>query len=336
MIELKLHRTIRSLKKQWKKLEIGVSPFQTYDMNKAVWNHRLFFLLREKLIFVYAEVIDNGNTKLIAPLAYRKGKNTKERKYIALSEINGLRNYDFVYSHMASTQELDYYTSFLINSIDCELDLNWVCEESPILRYAGKHTETATVEKLEQGAICFGSSYDKYFSGLSKNAKQNIRTAYNRLIADGKRYDFHVFYREPIPKEIVRSMMNVYCRRRSEKYNNMSLLHSVYLKYLDWQTHLYANSLFSFTACLKINGSIAAFLSGYVDAKQRIVSVPRLAIDSDHGRYSPGIVLMNETAKYFAEHETLQKLDLYGFEAAYKRQMGAELYYKYRIGIKRA
>lgn len=328
MTEVKIHKSINGLAEKWKQLEDTVSPFQTFEINNAVWQSRLFYYVRQKLTFVYAEVLDDGVTRLIAPLC-----KSSKGEYSSLSSINGLRNYDFVYSHFEAPEKIDYYTAALLDSLKGPVQFDCVREDSPIVRYAMSNQHISTVEQLEQGAIYFGNSYGEYHSSLSKNTRQNLRTAYNRMNTDNRKYSFEVFNGTPVPGKLIKELMSVYCKRRSEKYNNASFFHSMYLRYFDWQTREYENSGPFFTAVLKIDDKVAAFMSGFTDTNKGTVSIPRLAIDSCYGRYSPGILLLNETAKYFESNSDYQWLDLFGRSATYKLQMNAKPYYKYNVEI---
>ena len=79
---------------------------------------------------------------------------------------------------------------------------------------------------------------------------------------------------------------------------------------------------------------IAAFLSGLIDKNSKSVIIPRLSINDDFLKYSPGIVLINETAKKLAENKNIDNLDLSKGDEQYKFSMGGEVYYTMNFDVK--
>ena len=67
--------------------------------------------------------------------------------------------------------------------------------------------------------------------------------------------------------------------------------------------------------------------------KTKSVIIPRLSINDDFLKYSPGIVLINETAKKLAENKNIDNLDLSKGDEKYKLSMGGEVYYTMDFGI---
>ena len=309
--------------KSWKR---GGRPFQSYKINSQVFKRRLLYTARSRSRMVYAEVKDESGTILIIPLI----KNRNGTLY-SLSNVNGLKNYDIIFDTSQEPLKVVKGIDFFFDSVSNRVELDDVTQMSPLIKWTEHSDHDVVIEKIEQIRIPYQSSYEDYISGLSKSAKQNIRTAYNRMNNDNRNYSFKCYFGEPIPPDKQQKILNVCCKRRSEKYHNASVLHSFYLKYLDWITEECQTNHFAFNAVLEIDGEVAAFMSGFENRFEDEISIPRLAIDATFSRYSPGIILLNETAKVLTETQRTKFFDLYGATAPYKKQMGGQLYYKYRI-----
>ena len=75
-------------------------------------------------------------------------------------------------------------------------------------------------------------------------------------------------------------------------------------------------------------------MSGFKTHDGQIVSIPRLAIDTSFGFYSPGYVLLTEVIRYIAAHPMLQELDLSRGDEKYKFDMGGQPYTTTDVDLK--
>lgn len=174
--------------------------------------------------------------------------------------------------------------------------------------------------------IFIGNTYEEYYSKLSKSTRQNIRTAYNRMNKDGLDYKFDFIINKPLGKEKLSQIIDIYCERHSSRYNvKTSKLKKFYLKHFDFSTKC-QQKYKNIYCLLYINDKIAAFMSGLINEKDESVIIPRLSIVEDFYRYSPGIVLINETAKKFEKFPSLNNLDLSKGNETYKTVMGGIVY----------
>ena len=188
---------------------------------------------------------------------------------------------------------------------------------------------------MENVSINIGNDYESYFSSLSKHTRQNVRTAYNRVKKEGTSLNYSVFINQKIPQKLLNELIELYCDRHEKHYGvKSSKFKRFYLKHFDFSTaclRQYKN----FCAVLKLNSEIVAFLSGLINEQNKSIIVPRLSICDEYSRYSPGVILINETAKRIAEAKDLQILDLSKGKEQYKVSMGGEIYYQVNLVIKR-
>lgn len=165
--------------------------------------------------------------------------------------------------------------------------------------------------------------YDDYFPSLSKHMRQNIRTSYNRLKTDGGTFELICCGYKTMPDDLRDALQKLYLNRQVEKYGK-SILYKYFVKYVDLGTKIQRTDKIEEKAfILYIDGKVAAFYDAIYDADT--VLVPRLAISEDFERYSPGVMLINESIKILI-NEKKRCLDLTHGTEKYKLSMGGEIY----------
>ncbi len=324
MISIK--KNIISLKKEWKNIdEYQRYIYQTYGFQRALFKRLFIYGLQYREKYAYYVVRKDGKVLFIAPLS-KKG-NT----YSIIGNMNGVPVYDFIYAPNFSGEDYREGIKELFRFLKMEsITFNWVLPESPLYKYAQEMGTEQT--EIDCVALEFGKSYDDYYGGLSKNTRQNIRTAYNRLAKDEVQLKFKLV-KGKIDRKTLNQMIEIYCNRHVERYGaKQSSLKKAYLKYFDFATNFYKKNADTYNALLYCNEKLVAFFTGSKSG-DRIV-VPRLSIDGEYGKYSPGVLLINETVKALTEEGQIRVLDLSKGEEKYKYTMGGERYALYKFAIK--
>ena len=85
----------------------------------------------------------------------------------------------------------------------------------------------------------------------------------------------------------------------------------------------------NFYAILKCDNELIAFMSGIQE--NHSFRVPRLSINDEFFKYSPGIILINETIKSLSVSHPKIDLDLGIGDEKYKKSMGGTEYDMMRI-----
>ena len=331
MLEIKKHFTPFPLKNQWKRFEgKGINIYQTYYVQRTIFTRLPFYSIKGKYKPIYYEVLNNHQTVLIIPLCKYNGKD----EYSIIGLFNGLQSYDFIYDHSESIETLSSYLSFFMKSLKyTKLYIKNMPQSSLVYQALQTANFVDTVCTSKNVNIFVGSCYEEYYNSLSKHTRQNIRTSYNRLNKDGLDCEFQFYINQPIERRLINELIELYCNRHEKKYEVYSSKYKrFYLKYIDFSTYCQQNHQ-NVYAILKIDGVIAAFLSGLIDKNSKSVIIPRLSINDDFLKYSPGIVLINETAKKLAENKNIDNLDLSKGDEKYKLSMGGEVYYTMDFGI---
>lgn len=179
-------------------------------------------------------------------------------------------------------------------------------------------------------AIHIPNTYEHWLSTLSKNARQNLRTSYNRLKTDNREVKTEIFYRQLIPAKTYRKILLLYCQRLAEK-NKLKPVFALSLllftiKAINPASRSLKYSRDGFHALTFIDGQVASCCSGYICLDSRII-IPRFSINSKLARYSPGGILINEVIKDIIGKNENSDYPIISFDLS----RGAEKY-KYTYG----
>lgn len=195
----------------------------------------------------------------------------------------------------------------------------------PLLDYCQSKPNTTTCVEIP-----FDAGHDAWFRSLSSSVRQNLRTSYNRLTTDGLEYQFEVFSGATRFQFTTKEIIALYCQRHAQRYGiATSRLKRWFLEHQSFATRYYRDADNAYTALLRINGQPAAFLSGLYNSDT--LTVPRLSINEDFRRYSPGMILCNETIRHLSATTGIRTLDLSQGQEQYKFKLGGKCYLLYRF-----
>lgn len=172
------------------------------------------------------------------------------------------------------------------------------------------------------------ASHEAYVASLPKNIYKNIRKAYNHLTTDGKTMELKVFdHAHQAPARTLRHLWRFYFRRkmmwRSQKANALTHLTTTLKAIYEVKSGCATASLRQLPSAelyvLEIDHQPASFMIVYRHRDHLLM--PRLAIDTSFGRYSPGILLILEAAKRWMA-EGVVDFDMCRGDERYKKEMG--------------
>lgn len=180
-----------------------------------------------------------------------------------------------------------------------------------------------------------------FAASLPKNARSVERVARNRLRRDRRSVSFS--FRSsagigegmsgPGARRLLRECRSVYLERQRRRYGHggcqarLFFLHGCYIS-------LSIPGSSSFAAVLRIDGRVAAYMEGYVNAARSALEVPRIAIDTEFARYSPGRLLVTETAGWLRACSRIRSIDLCRGDELYKLALGGTRYETATVRIK--
>lgn len=203
-------------------------------------------------------------------------------------------------------------------------------------------SDAATDKELFQTCDCGAikvKTYDDWYADLGKKHRQNIRTSFNRLKRDNMSWKFVWKSVADMSEKELYDLYGIYGKRRSERSDGGVLLEIKKLmigkKKLFIKDTLNCYCLFSIENCkaalLYIDGKIAAYFMGV--QRGNWFCVPRVSMNSEYARFSPGSMLICEFIK--RQPDGIKLLDFTRGDERYKFDNGAEksrLYY-YRLRL---
>lgn len=318
MLKVKIHRFLRPLKRKWLDLEPS-NVYQTYAIHRKLADRAIFYRVMKKMTFLYAEVIKDGKTVIIAPLKKRGNE------YSTVGRLLGYAIGDYLMDKSLTQEEIAEAVGAIARALRTDrLDFAGILPDSRLkaaIDAAGFPVKTT----CPMGAVYIpiGDSYDEWFHTLHKSARQNIRTAYNRAAVDGRTLDVQVLPNTKISRKLLSELIELYIRRQNTRYGmNYSSARKFYFKYLDFPTAYMNDPRVNYYVIMRIDGRIAGFMSGVIDKKRDCVTLVRIAFDEEYARYSPGMIMVVEAAKSLRDRTGLHTVDM---------SLGGENY-KYVLG----
>lgn len=303
--------------------------FQSKEIQTVYFSRAWIYGLRIKKIPVSYVLFSNNEPVLIFPAL--QSKNEIE----LAGSTNGICSLCPIYFGPEEMYE-DALIYFLRNIKKDRIVIDRLQEESETARILKAINGWAKVESstTENVRIRFENGYDSWYLSLKKSVRQNLRTAYNRCATDGFEVRFELFKGGSISSGMMKELVTIYNNRHELHYGvKTSKLKRMYMEKYDFSTVSLFHNPYAIHAVIYIDGKIAGFFSGYYDTRTRSIIIPRLSIDPEYNRYSPGYLLINEAIRWFENDEDVVCLDLSTGNEKYKIDLGGEIYKKGRYII---
>lgn len=295
-----------------------MQPYQEWEMVRLIQRYYLPFVLSEKEIPVFFSLNDGGETVAIAPMARRFGD---KHPYANFGKAPTVAVKDFIYSSEMPAEKMKECLLSLKDKLG-SIHFYDVPEYSllgKVLDNMGRRCKDHIYT-----TISYRGGYSAYYQRLSKHMRQNIRTAYNYLEKNGIQYSFEIIKGKDLSRADENEIMDIYLARRGEHNKTDSLIHKLYLRNLHYYTIAHRKLDSSYFGILRIGSKIAAFWSGFSNPNRDYISCPRLALDNEFIRCSPGIILLCETAKSLEQNTGICQLDLSRGDHDYKILLSAK------------
>lgn len=324
-------RKFRSIKSLWNNIipEDNGLFYLTYEYSqilvylfyvRKIINFKSYFHKHLKFF-----VSDTTNT-IIAPLCI----DDRNRTIVLMGNIFSSGYNDFIYSSSCKEDDVIPVIEYVKHKYpNYTLEFNDVLEDSIL----NNNNILVLTDKRYCYKIHAVDGYDNWYNSLSKSARQNLRTAYNRLNTDNKKMEFITSMN--VSQEEIEKMVILYKKRMWEilhkNINNLDF-HYEQKKRKEIKKYIQTHPFFYCIgknkrvqiARLYIDNDLAAF---WISFKERDgIIVPRLAINSSFSRYSPGGLLINEYLKNSLDGMSYFSLDLSRGNEPYKKVYNGELY----------
>lgn len=308
---------------------LSLSPYSSWSYNNISYNCFKFRAHRwkEKNFFLIEK--QGGKTLAIIPLTFRRGKLN------IFGDFESGGALDFIYPAETGSDIFDTIFAdlhaFFPNYTLC---LNKINERSPLYQYLQKNNyKNISIRNCVK--IKFGDCYEDYLQSLSKNQRQNLRTAQNRLISDKKEYSLDIKINSIASDTFIKASLRVYNKREGERNHKERGYFSKFRQlYFDPITPAIKKMPNNFNAVLYLQGhGLIAFISGFITNGNEIIC-PRFAMDSTFAKYSPGKLLISQIVKWLIANTDIRCIDLSRGEEQYKYDMGGITHINYDYEIK--
>lgn len=329
-MNFKCYNSIFSIKKYWNIINYSrdnLCVYQTYEFNKMLYISRRTSINNiisnnTKTIFIVG--FDGDIPCCIAPLII----NMNKQEVYLLGYGTNAGYLDFIYNkHIESFRIMELLKKCLKILPGYKFkftDLNETSELFLILKNIN-----VKINNMECYAIKLEDSYNVYYRGLSKSTRQNIRTIYNRLDTDNMNYCLTIYSKEKaMSLSTLRKLNKIYRKRHSEWYKRESIKTRNILNELkQMKRDIIFQSIGkipnTIVAVMYINNEPASFFIGY--KYDNLIIIPRLAIDTQYSRYTPGGLLLIEYIKEIYKYNLEFIIDLCRGNEHYKSVYGGKV-----------
>ena len=254
---------------------------------------------------------------------------------VVSGEIVELDRVDFLYSERAPSELEEAFRTVLRQmAADGIARVTWHYLDAEgitiSLLHAWPHQVTATVQNVR---IDFPDGVEPLLRSLGRTRRGNLQKARNRLRRDNRTVSLAFFSTAGIGKDMAtpegRAMLRrcraVYLARQESRYSHSGWMARLYFTHGSY-VPLSIPGERTFLAALQIDGTIGAYMEGYVNPAHTALEAPRIAMNDTLGRYAPGRLLMMETARWLQDHSAIRTIDLCRGDERYKREVGGTPY----------
>lgn len=320
-----------------------MTPYQSYEFLSISGKGRadkepLLTLMLKDVNYVLRD--DKNRPVMIAPLLI--GKDHGKRVVQLRGQYTSAAYLNFLYNPTECTYEMfDQLMSFICDDLaPCTFKLSKIPEKSLMCSWIERKFADRYRQNTEECVtIRLPESYDEWFGSLSKSAKQNIRTAYNRMERENIEVNFNYSEQRPIKGNELDEMLGLYSNRLIQKNtSNKAVASLLYYpvkigKATNPMTKALANMSCTCHACLYLNNELAACLWALICNDSRVV-VPRLSYNAKYRVYCPGGLLIAETIKSLVKSSSgYTELDLSCGNEPYKYTYGGTPHFNHQYFI---
>lgn len=321
---------LNKIQDEWKALETGgeMTLFQSYQWQQVLLE-KYIPTDTDKYESIYAIVESNSQPCIIAPLwVVKKTFRLLNYKGVYLLGRGSFSDYlNFVYQHFDSSA-FDY----LLNDLSRRYGITYftfenIRETTDVYRHVINNYMVSRNSEYPCVGLCLPHSVEEYHRILSKNSRQNLRTANNRLKKDGENLIFN-FDDQQIDRN---RCLEIREAKLSVTYSKLPLIYRYKYKILNRLRYHFNNfvpiTYYSegkvMTACDE-GGKLRAFFYYGFDIEKTRIRVMAAGTDLEYARYSPGMLLMYNFIINSIQEGKIREIDFTRGDEKYKFSLGGE------------
>ncbi len=321
------------LKADWSRLEKGdeMTIFQSYNwvkmiVEKSIPNDTSYF----ESIFVVVRSIPDSTAVMIAPLWIVKHRfNIVNNKCIYFIDREGWSDYlNCIYDDFNPKAFVfllkNLYNKYSINSFMFEM----LRESTRIYEYIRQISIAIYDEAKPYVTLDVSCISNTYYESLSKNTRQNIRTANNRLKKDGLCISYK-FVDESTSRD---KCMQIRQEMFFKRYAKVPLLKRIKYRLLNKFKYHYpkCNPIYDYNESkimtAYVGDNLASFFCYLLDETKCSVVVISAGTNPNYAWYSPGILLMYNFVEYIISEKKYKIIDFTRGDEKYKFSLGGVSY----------
>lgn len=236
------------------------------------------------------------------------------------------------------------YINDIVNQVgsDYEYVFDKINQNLYFCHYLDRLSDKYDTNKIEKvcAQIDLRNAPESFYETLSKNVRQNYRTAKNRLQKDGHSYSVEVLQTN-ISQEETKELFSIYRERREDCDGEVSKTRQFVKscltllgieKYIDIMSE-YAKVTPLFYGKIIIDGNdIGAFCEGQYNCDKNIISIGRIATKGIYYKYSPGLIMLVEIIESLKND--INYFDLTRGSEDYKFKLGGIVHNNFCFKIK--
>lgn len=317
------------LESVWKELEKGedMTSFQSYHWYQML-NECYVPKDTPNYLSIYAVVKRDNEVVLIAPLwIVKKTFKIVNKKGIYFLGREGWSDYlNFIYKEFD-----DDVMRFMLQELSnkykvTSFNFSELKENVQSYKFFNSNMTLKKSSQCTCVALKLPTTTEDYNKLLSKNARQNIRTAHNRLKKDGLYVRF-VFDDKDVDREMCRNMRE---QRFIEKFKHVSRLrlmkHKIMYRltfhfrpYLPFMCYDGGHFLTTY-----IGNELCSFFYYLIDDIHRQILVIAAGVNLEYSRYSPGIISLNTFINEIIKDQNIDVIDFTRGNEPYKYAVGGK------------
>ena len=323
------------IKEEWETLQKGpeMTYFQTYDWYKSLLSCASSDTNKYESRFV--ALFKDSIVKVIAPIFVIKHSfNFINKRGIYLLGYGGWSDYlNFIYND-ASEEDLIFIFNDIKSHYGCsKFFFEDVPQQSLLYSAIIDHYAIEVDEKTICVELSVPKSLEAYHKCLSKNTRQNLRTATNRLIKSGLdiKCCFDDNKTERIEFEELRE------KGLHRKYRSYSIIERLKIHVAVILRHSFRSAPPFYTDANSrimtayINNELAAFFNYGFDKVHKCIVMMAVGTSGKYWRYSPGMLLVYEYVKHAIEKREIEVIDFTRGNERYKYALGGKEHYNHRV-----
>lgn len=338
-LQVAYYDSFASIEKEWEEIysvSCSLSYFASLNWHKVVLEFFNDTYLTKRIFTLHYYKVNctaNSNAFMIGFFFFNKVKKT-----LHFSHLLGPSDYYEFLSTETFDNELVLQTfSLLKHDFKAKkIFFNHIKDETLVYTFKTKFPNVS-VNEVSCVGIAIPTDKKMYLDSLSKNVRQNIRTACNRLDRDGKNISMITTDATSFSYKEFLKLRDLYFRRNTSKKQVVHWKSKCY-KMLDclfqhpkdlFETKALSKQKYTLVK-LQIDDEIAAYFFGFKNNTSMVVN--RVVINDEFKFYSPGLLLIS-TFIQDAKNTDLTYFDLTVGDEKYKFDLGGTIHPIFNITI---